>query len=121
MLKKEDLKVGLLIWWSAERYMRGWSCPAIVTEASDKSFKVRSLDDFKETDDLRMEDDPEGLPYKDESSRKEMRICTMDEVKEYFKKSMRVMEDKVTENQRALTDAQSNLTEYQERVKDFLL
>ncbi|MFW5888551.1 MAG: hypothetical protein ACOCVY_02430 [Patescibacteria group bacterium] len=108
MINKEDMKPGLLVWWSAERYMNAWSCPAIVTEVEDEWFRVRSLDDFKEIDldkDVRTS---------------EMRLCTLDEVKDYFKKRKRGLEDAVTEKTRALEDAQDKLAEYEKKTEDFL-
>lgn len=117
MVKKEDMKPGTLVWWSAERYMNSWSSPAIVTVVEDEWFKVRSLDDFKETDQLRMDD----IPGMDKSVRtSEMRLCTLDEVRDYFKKRKRNLEDAVTEKTRALKDVQDKLAEYEEKVKSFL-
>jgi len=117
MVKKEDMKPGALVWWSAERYMSGWSCPAVVTAVEENWFKVRSLDSFRETDQLRMDD----ISDIDKSVRiSEMRLCTLDEVRDYFKKRKRSLEDAVTEKTRALKDAQDKLAEYEERVKSFL-
>ena len=116
MIKKEDMKPGVLVWWSADRYMRSWSCPAIVTAVTEKWFRVRSLDDFKETNKLRMND----VPDFDKSPRTfEMRLCTMDEVQEYFKKQKRDLEDEVYHKKRALKDAQERLHEYKKRVESF--
>ncbi|MFH1508893.1 MAG: hypothetical protein ABIE68_01900 [bacterium] len=116
MINKEDMKPGLLVWWSAERYMNTWSCPAIVTTVEDEWFRVRSLDDFKETDRLKMNDSPGS----DKSCRSEMSICTLDKVQDYFKKRKRGLEDAVTEKTRALKDAQDKLAEYEKKIEDFL-
>ncbi len=117
MVRKEDVKPGLLVWWSAERYMSGWSCPAVVTVVEEKWFRVRSLDDFKETDPLRMDDVPSG----DKSVlTSEMRICTLDEVKEYFKKRKRKFEDTITEKIRDLKDAQDAMAGFEEKAEAFL-
>lgn len=82
-VKKEDLKVGLLVWWTAERYMRGWDCPCVVTYVNHEKnhYKIFSFDDCKESGDLLIER-PEGG---DKSSLTEMRICDTEEVGKYFK------------------------------------
>ncbi|PIR94748.1 hypothetical protein COT95_02475 [Candidatus Falkowbacteria bacterium CG10_big_fil_rev_8_21_14_0_10_37_6] len=116
MINKEDMKPGLLVWWSGGRYINRWSCPAIVTAVEDKWFKVRTLDNFKETGQLKMNE----VPDSDKSIRSEMRLCTLDEVHNYFKKHKRNFEDAVTEKTRALKDAQKRLVEYEEKIGPFL-
>ena len=117
MIKKEEMKPGLLVWWSANRYMKSWSCPAIVTVVDEESFKVQSLDDFKETEPLRMND----IPNLDKSVRNtEMRICTTEEVLDYFKNRTRHLEDIVISKTRELKDAEDQLAEYQKKTEKFI-
>jgi len=105
MVQISELKVGVFVWWTAERYMRGWSCPCVVVEVADEWFKVKSLDDFKVTDRLRMHD----IPGLDESSRHEMRLCSKDEVLQYLKIQARQFEDVVAAKAR-----------YEKEVAEFL-
>lgn len=117
MIEKDKLKVGLLVWWSADRYQMSWSCPAIVTEVTEEWFTVKSLDDFKETKPIRMDEEP-GL---DKSVRNtEMRICTLDEVKGYFNERTKGLEDKVARAQKVLNDAIMSLYDFSAKTKAFL-
>lgn len=116
MIDKEDMKPGLLVWWSAERDMNSWSCPAVVTAVDRKWFRVRSFDDFKERDQFRMDDSP-GL---NNCARSEMSICSLDKLQDYFKKRKRNLEDAVTEKTRELKEVQDKLAEYEEKTEDFL-
>lgn len=117
MVRKEDVKPGLLVWWSAERYMNSWSCPAVVTVVEEKWFRVRNLDDFKETVPLRMDDVSGG----DKSVlTSEMRVCTLDEVKDYFKERRREFEDTITKKIRGLKDAQEAKVGFEEKAEAFL-
>ena len=117
MVKKEDVKPGLLVWWSAERYMSSWSCPAVVTAVEGGCFRVRSLDNFKETAPLRMDDVSGG----DKSVlTSEMRPCTLDEVKDYFKERRREFEDTITEKIRDLKDAHDTMAGFEEKAEAFL-
>lgn len=115
-IEKEKIKVGLLVWWRAERYSSGWSCPCIVIRADKKHFRVMSLDDFKETNDLRLDDrDPHG-----KSGVEEMRICSIDEIREYFKKRDRKFEDGITELNRKLKDTKEEQEDFRLKSEKFL-
>jgi len=114
MIERKEMREGLLVWWSADRHFREWSCPAVITIVAENHFKVLSFDDFKETDWLRIDDIPNG----DKSVRTtEMEICTLREVQDYFKERMRDLEDRVTKKVRELEDAKNKLTELQRNIK----
>jgi len=102
MIEAHELRKGLLVWWTAERYMSSWSCPCVVTEVAEGHFRVRSFDDGKETGPLRMHDVPGGDP----SSRHEMRVCSKTEVRRYFEDRKRALEDRATKARRAVEDAE---------------
>ena len=113
MVKKESLRVGLLVWWSANRLVHAWSCPGMITCVKEDSFKITSFNDFKESEDLH-------LPNRGgESILDEMRQCTLNEVKEYFKIRERVLNDVVTQKTRELADASEDLRSYKQGVAEF--
>ena len=114
MLEKGEIKEGLIVWWAAERTMHEWSCPAVITHVGRKSFRVISLDDFKESGELRMNDEV------DQSSRHEMRASSLEEVKEYFKKRERQLDDLIQKKKRDLADAEENLRDFKERARKFI-
>ena len=117
MIKKEDLKKELLVWWTADRLSHRWSCPAIVTVVGEDYFQVQCLDDFENTVPLSID----GVSGLDESVRiAEMRICTLEEARDYFNLRTRNLEDDVTKKDRALKDAKDKLTKYNNNVKTFL-
>ncbi len=126
MIQKSKMKVGVLIWWTANRTFKKWDCPAIVTKVTRKYFKVRSLDDFKETDNLIMDDDPH--PHGDLSSRTtEMRLSSVSEVEEYLKnnienkhKALRESAKEIRAAKTALTKDKKAVTEYEQTVESFL-
>jgi predicted ribosome quality control (RQC) complex YloA/Tae2 family protein len=110
MLENKDLKAGQLIWWADEF----WSCPCVIVSVGDLSFKVESLDNFRESGDLRID------AVSDRSPRGNMRTCTVFEAEEYFrerkrelKKQLRDLEDKVLE----LKEKKAN---YERRADEFL-
>lgn len=76
---------------------------------------MKSLDDFKETDDLRMDD--EG----DKTSRREMRLSSMDEVEEYFKEKAREQEELIRAKTAGLADLKEELKKFKQRSKEFLV
>jgi hypothetical protein len=64
-----------------------------------------------------MNDEP-GL---DKSVRNtEMRTCTINEVKDYFNKRMRRLEDEVSNAKRGLSNALTSLSDYKKMTKAFL-
>jgi len=99
-------------------YSRSWSCPCVVTQVNEEegTYRVRSLDNFKETGPLRIEGHPELAP----SSLSEMRVCTAEEVREYLKKQARELEDALTSAKRAEDDAQGRLDGYIEKSEKIL-
>lgn len=120
------MKVGLLIWWTADRTFKQWDCPAIVTKVTRKFFKVRSLDDFKETKNLRMDDDPH--PHGDRTSRTtEMRVSSVSEVEKYLKENIQNKHEAIRAKAKAIKEAKASLaenknalTEYEQSAKSFL-
>ena len=117
MLEIKKIKVGLLIWWSADRsFGNCWSCPCIVTAVKRTGFKVRTLDNFTETDWLRMHDTPGG----DGSSRHEMRECTLPDIKEYFRKTAQELREGVFDASNDLVKAREVLKRYKKRSVKFL-
>ncbi len=114
MLDKKDLQVGALVWWTADRIFKSWSCPAIVTQVKKKSFKVRSLDDFKESAPLRMDDDM------DQTSRREMRLASLEEVCCYLRDQMRVLDEACAKREQADDQAKRRYDEYLAKVGQFL-
>ena len=115
MIAPEELKVGLFVWWSAGRHFSSWSCPCVVSDVGDKSFRVKSLDNFMETEDLskvRTVEDP-GVLH-------EMRICTLEEVRQYFMGQLREKEDEVIKAQRTLEDRKRGKDVYEAKIKVFL-
>jgi hypothetical protein len=126
MIKKSQLKVGVLIWWTANRTFKKWDCPAIVTKVSRKYFKVKSLDDFKETENLRMDDDPH--PHGDLSSRTtEMQLSSVSEVEKYLKENIQNKHEAIRAKAKAIKEAKASLaenkkalTEYEQTVESFL-
>lgn len=126
MIEKSKMKVGLLIWWTADRTFKEWDCPAIVTKVTRKFFKVRSLDDFKETDNLRMDDNPD--PRFDESCRTtEMRVSSVSEVEKYLKENIQNKHEAIRAKGKAIKEAKASLaentkalTEYEQSVQSFL-
>ncbi len=126
MIEKSKMKVGLLIWWTANRTFKRWDCPAIVTKVTRKYFKVRSLDDFKETENLKMDDDPH--PHGDLASRTtEMNLSSVSEVEEYLKnniqkkhEAIRAKAKEIKEAKASLAENKKALTEYEQSVQSFL-
>ena len=114
MISVEELKVGLLVWWTSERLVDEWSCPCIVICIEDDSVTVKSLDDFREAY-LYLSD---GEFYED--SLREMRICTIDEVRQYFKEQLRNRSDALTGKRRELKDLEEETSSYKEKVEKFL-
>jgi len=113
MIEVSDIRVGLLVWWTANRDFSSWSCPCIVTEVNEDTFGVKSFDDFEETNSLRMHDIPGGDP----TSRYEMQVSNLKEIKRFFEDRKRTLEDQVTDARRDLEDAQKELSSYQQKTE----
>lgn len=114
MIEPSQLKEGMLVWWTrrSEGYGGNWDCPCVVIEVGEKTFKVISLDDLKETRGLQIERDGDLDP----SSLTEMHIPTKDEVEDYIQDRVRSLEDMVTDAERKLRDVKKALERYQSRA-----
>lgn len=126
MIKISDIKVGALIWWKTNRDSdcRAWDCPVIVTTVTKKGFRVKSLDDFKVSPELSMND---GQKFMIPTSRKEMRLCSLEEVKEYFEKNISDKKNRASEVDKSIKSMQAKLRtfkagiiKYEETAVDFL-
>ena len=118
MIKREEITEGLLLLWGVDNsYNDEYTCPAIVVEVEENWFIVRSLDDFRESDCIRIDE----VSNLDENVNKsKMKICTLEEVQEYFKKRTKKLNDIVTKKTKELERAKKTLNEYQENVEAFL-
>lgn len=116
MLKPEQLKVGLLVWWrrNGSHYGSSWSCPCVVTTVipEENAFQVRSLDDFKETSRLAIERGPESDP----SSLTEMRICSTEEVKDYLHGKMSSHLSAISADEQSLEARKRSAQRYAEQA-----
>lgn len=115
-IRISQMRKGLLGWWTASDDRREWSCPFVVTDANKNSFSVQTLDDFKIVGPLRMRDAPSGDP----SSRKEMRLASEQEIRDYLAEHRRELEDKVTKAMRQLEETQTRLSAYDVNRDRFL-
>lgn len=118
MIKISEIKKGALIWWkrNPDRFSMGWDCPVIVTEVTKKGFQVKSLDDFKLSPELSMND---GQKFMIPTSRNEMRPCSFTEVKEYFKNNLRDKNQEASDREQAIQNAQKALAEYKESITQY--
>ena len=93
MIKKEDLKVGLLVWWTRNGDWSSWDCPCVVTYVNieENWFRVLSFDDMKETEHEL------AIDESDKTSLSEMKIVTVDDVVEYFDDSNKDSKGKISE------------------------
>lgn len=109
MINQEDLKPGVFVWWSADRYIHEFSCPCVVTVVNENTFSVRSLDDFRTHHSLRMHDESNDKP----SNRGEMSLTTAAEVRRY-------VQDRLATLQERARKATEELDGYQDRAGMFL-
>ncbi len=117
MLQAKELKVGLFVWWSVKRTIDAWSYPCVVTAINRKrGFKVRWLDNFHETDWLRLKD----MSGFDKSSLHEMRECSREDVEQYFEKEMQELKNAIATAKSELVAARGRLATYKKRVSEFL-
>ena len=116
MVSIEEMKVGFLVWWEYNGDKVGaWSCLCIVTSVGDDSFKVKSLDNFQESEKLRLSDEgPDG------SSRRNMKACTLNEVQRYFKRRLREHEDEISVAKRNPSDLKEEKVSYEREAEAFL-
>ena len=111
MIKKEDVKVGVLLWLALSE------CPAIVTAVNDDSFNVQCLNYFGGTDRFTIDVIPGTSTL---MSHRVIRICTLEEVRDYLNKRTQYFEDYITETEAGLRDARNRVTYYKDKVKTFL-
>lgn len=103
MLGKEDLYIGMLIWWHAPRVCGGgWSCPCIVIEVSDGHFRVERLDNFTKSTPLRYDPSP-WTP----SVLNEMSECGSEDVKTFMSNHSKALYDKVAEKREEAAQART--------------
>jgi len=114
MIKNEELVEGLLVQWTAERYMRGWDCPCIVTEVNREKnyFKVFTFDEYVETGPLAIKRPANNDP----SSLTEMKIISINEISTYVGNSAKELKNEITEHQNELNEM---LEEYSKLSKIF--
>ena len=93
MIEVNDLRKGLVVWWTADRGLRSWSCPCVVINVTKGYFKVKTFDDFKESESLRVNDMPVG----DKSCRHEMVICSKERVAKYLQDYRRKLSNGIAE------------------------
>ena len=113
MIKKEDIKVGLLIWWIADRRFKQWSCPAVVTAVGNTQFRLQSLDDFAETD---LSIDSSHGEFICEI---EMCSCTIEEARGYLEAQRRKKRDTISIKAGELKDAKAQMVEFLKNVQKF--
>jgi len=122
MLQKNELKVGLVIWWtrSSEGWGGDWNCPCIFThvDIEGNKYRVFSFDDFKETGDLQIEmPTPNGS---NSSSLSEMKLSSMEEVKAFLQKEKASAEEKVSKLRKKVEEAESKLALYDKDPLDIV-
>ena len=112
-MQAKELRVGLLVWWSND----SWSCPCVVTAINRKrGFKVRSLDNFRETNWLRLKDDP----HFDKSRLHEMQECSREDVEQYFETTTQKLKNRIATAESELVAIRKHLTAYKKQVSEFL-
>lgn len=117
MISIEEVKVGLFVWWKVHKSIRSWSIPCIVTRIDENSFAVEFLSDFIVMSGIPLSDVPDFF------SSQEMRFCTIDEVREYFKEQLREKElryEEITDMQRDGNVALEDFLHYKKKVEVFL-
>jgi hypothetical protein len=111
MIQLSDLKVGTLIWWTAQRYVSVWDTPGVIVNIDDDAhtFSVLTFDDCKVT----VLHHPTNKPNPDtDSTLREMRVTTKTELKRYFQDKARRLEDGIIAAERELEDAKTKLQDW---------
>ena len=117
MLQAKELKVGLLLWRGAKRPANAWNCPCMVTAINRRrGFKIRSLNNFCESDWLRFKHGPGFV----KSILPEMRKCTREEVERYFEETVQEIKNEIATAKRELVAIRKHLTAYKKQVSEFL-
>ncbi len=114
MIKPNQLKVGLLVWWEAGRYMSNWNCPGVITkvDTDNNHYRVKTFDTMKETNDLLIIRDPRG----DKSSLEEMRISSSEEVMFYLQKHEGQMKKAIQESKHELGQLKGLADQYFKKI-----
>jgi hypothetical protein len=99
MLKPEEVRVGLLVWWDR----LGIQSPCQITEVSEGSFALLSINDT-------------SVPriHMNSAALHEMRVCTLKDVEQYMEDERKKFEAVVAEKRRELTKAQTHLDNLKE-------
>lgn len=121
MLKKNELKVGLVIWWARGELRGGdWNCPCIIThvDIEGNKYRVFSFDDFKETKDLQIEMPTHDVS--DSSSLAEMRLSSMEEVRAFLQKEKASLEAEIAKVRNGLSGIESKLALYDKDPLDIV-
>jgi hypothetical protein len=116
MIEISEMHKGLIVWWAAIRSVAGYSCLAVVTEIKPNSFRVRSLEDFKISRPLSLND----VPGRNPSPRNKMYVASEQEVRDYLKTRAQHLADQVTTAQRRFTVARKRLRRYETNGEQFL-
>jgi len=113
MIEPKQLKVGLLIWWTAERDASSWDCPGVITEVDEASnrFRVKTFDTMAETGGL-----PIIRPVGYISSLEEMEITTKNKVLDYISERETSLNVTTTELQQKIDRLKREASEYSEKA-----
>lgn len=109
-----NVKVGTLLWWTAERYLKSWSVPCVVTciarDNENGHIIVRTFDDDKET----------KLDIKGEAISDEFKITSIQEVAKYFNGRTAHFKKKIVELENQIEDANLSIQDLTYR-KNFVI
>ncbi len=114
MIKLEQLQVGLLVWWTASRYMSEWDCPGVITKVdkANNKFRVRTFDNMKECSDLLINRDPGD----DKSALEEMIITTEEEVLTFISKKEASFKQRTLEAEQSLDKLKGEADQYSKKA-----
>lgn len=108
----KDIQVGKFIWYSGQRAMSQWSCPAVITrvDVDAKEFYVKSLDDMAEQPQAYTFDVNEHSPV----SRMNMRETTLEQVGLYLDAQEEALLEKVAMSRRVKRTTTRTLRSFRE-------
>jgi len=88
-MKSEELKEGLIIWWTTDRPFKPWSCPGMITYLNHQEniFNVYVFDELEEIKDLKIVNPPCGC-CPDPPALSEMRLSSKEELIQYLTTSI---------------------------------
>lgn len=117
-VKPEDLQVGLLVWWKADRYMKSWSVPGIVTYVNheENKYKVYTFDDMKETSELSIIRESSGCCNSDPSSLTEMTTTDKQTLVDYIKQKETSTREKIENFKTSITKLEQDLVSNAELI-----